>query len=280
MPGLLWLLLLLRLSTVTDADEVIRIGAGGKVAASVEHRAIGRIKNQGGYTMKIGRSISLALIALLLVGSWATSALAKNEAKQVAESAKVLREIMKIPEKGIPPVLLQQAKAIAIIPGVIKGAFIVGGRHGTGVLLVRGEDGRWSDPLFVSITGGSVGWQVGGSSTDLILVFKQLKDVEGLLKGKFTLGADAAVAAGPVGRKASAATDVMLKSGILSYSRSRGLFAGVSLDGAALLVEEDSNAAYYKEGVTSSDILAGKTGKKSPGTKKLQQLLTQYSVQK
>ena len=231
--------------------------------------------------MKIGRSITLALIALLLVGSWATSALAKNEGKQVAESAKVLREIMKIPEKGIPPVLLQQAKAIAIIPGVIKGAFIIGGRHGTGVLLVRGEDGRWSDPLFVSITGGSVGWQVGGSSTDLILVFKQLRDVEGLLKGKFTLGADAAVAAGPVGRKASAATDVMLKSGILSYSRSRGLFAGVSLEGAALLVEQDSNAAYYKkEGITSADILDGKAGKKSPGTKELQQLLRKYSEQK
>jgi len=231
--------------------------------------------------MKIGRSISLALIALLLVGSWATSALAKNEEKQVAESAKVLKEIMKIPEKGIPPVLLKEAKAVAIIPGVIKGAFVIGGRHGTGVVLVRGEDGRWSDPLFVSITGGSVGWQVGGSSTDLILVFKQLKDVEGLLKGKFTLGADAAVAAGPVGRKASAATDVMLQSGILSYSRSRGLFAGVSLEGAALLVEEDSNAAYYKKkGITSTDILDGKAGKKSPGTKKLQQLLMKYSEQK
>jgi lipid-binding SYLF domain-containing protein len=231
--------------------------------------------------MKIVRSISLALIALLLVGSWATSALAKNEEKQVAESAQVLKEIMKIPEKGIPPVLLQEAKAIAIIPGVIKGAFIVGGRHGTGVLLVRGEDGRWSDPLFVSITGGSVGWQVGGSSTDLILVFKQLKDVEALLNGKFTLGADAAVAAGPVGRKASAATDVKLKSGILSYSRSRGLFAGVSLDGAALLVEEESNAAYYKkEGITSADILAGKTGKESAETEKLQELLRKYAQQK
>jgi lipid-binding SYLF domain-containing protein len=231
--------------------------------------------------MKIGRSISLALIALLLVGSWATSALAKNEEKKVADSANVLKAIMKIPEKGIPPMLLKEAKAIAIIPGVIKGAFVVGGRHGTGVVLVRGENGRWSDPLFVSITGGSVGWQVGGSSTDLILVFKQLKDVEGLLKGKFTLGADAAVAAGPVGRKASAATDVMLKSGILSYSRSRGLFAGVSLEGAALLVEEESNAAYYKnKGLTSADILDGKAGKKSPGTKKLQQLLMKYSGQK
>jgi lipid-binding SYLF domain-containing protein len=221
------------------------------------------------------------MIALLLVGFWASTAVAKNESKKVSEAAQVLTEIMKIPEKGIPPALLRDAKAVAIIPGVIKGAFVVGGRHGTGVVLVRNEDLSWSDPLFVSITGGSVGWQVGGTSTDLILVFKELRDVESLLKGKFTLGADAAVAAGPVGRKASAATDVMFKSGILSYSRSRGLFAGVSLEGAALLVDHEANAAYYgRDAIASADVLAGKGGKKSPGTKKLQQLLTQYSEQK
>jgi len=231
--------------------------------------------------MKIARVFSLAMIAMLLVGFWATSALAKNEVKTVRESAVVLNEIMRIPEKGIPPALLKDAKAVAIIPGVIKGAFMIGGRHGTGVVLVRGENGRWSNPLFVSITGGSIGWQVGGTSTDLILVFKALKDVEGLLKGKFTLGADAAVAAGPVGRKVGAATDVTLTSGILSYSRSRGLFAGVALEGAALLVDDDSNAAYYgKEGIASADIVAGKVGKKTPGAKKLQQLLMRYSEQK
>ena len=231
--------------------------------------------------MKIVRGISLAIIALLLVGVWSTAALAKNEAKTVRESADVLKEIMKIPEKGIPPALLKDAQAVAIIPGVIKGAFIIGGRHGTGVLLVRQESGGWSDPLFISITGGSVGWQVGGTSTDLILVFKTLKDVDKLLKGKFTLGADAAVAAGPVGRKASAATDVMLQSGILSSSRSRGLFAGVSLEGAALLVDDDSNALYYsKKGISADDVLAGKAGKKEPGAKNLKQLLMRYSVQK
>jgi len=231
--------------------------------------------------MKTGKSISLAMIALLLVGFWASTAVAKNETKKVKESAQVLTEIMKIPEKGIPPALLRDAKAIAIIPGVIKGAFVVGGRHGTGVLSVKNEDMSWSDPLFVSITGGSVGWQVGGSSTDLILVFKNLTDVESLLKGKFTLGADAAVAAGPVGRKAEAATDVMLKSGILSYSRSRGLFAGVSLEGAALLVDHEGTAAYYgKDAIASADVLAGKGGKKSPETRKLQQLLMKYSEMK
>lgn len=230
--------------------------------------------------MKIGKGILAAMMALLLVGAWATTALAKNEAKKVKESGQVLTEIMKIPEKGIPPVLLRDAKAVAIIPGVLKGAFVVGGRHGTGVLSVKDDSGNWSDPLFVSITGGSVGWQVGGTSTDLILVFKNLRDVEGLMKGKFTLGADAAVAAGPVGRKVSAATDVMLKSGILSYSRSRGLFAGVSLEGAALLIDDDANAAYYnKPGIKPGEVLAG-SGKKSPETKKLQQLLMQHSQEK
>lgn len=116
--------------------------------------------------MKIGKGISIAIMAVMLVGAWATAALAKNEVKTVSESADVLSQIMQIPEKGIPPVLLRDARAIAIIPGVIKGAFIVGGRHGTGVISVRGEDGNWSDPLFVSLTGGSVGWQIGGSSTD------------------------------------------------------------------------------------------------------------------
>src|SRR6185369_1002525 len=131
----------------------------------------------------------------------------------------------------------------------------------TGVLLVHGDDGRWSDPIFVSLTGGSIGWQVGATSTDVILVFKAQEAVQGLMKGKFTLGADAAVAAGPVGRSAEAATDVTLKSGILSYSRSRGLFAGVSLEGAALMIDEDANQAYYgNKDIHSADIMAGKTG--------------------
>ena len=230
--------------------------------------------------MKVGRAFLLAIVAVMLVGAWTTAASAKDEAKTIKESADVLSRIMQIPEKGIPPVLLRDARAIAVIPGVIKGAFIVGGRHGNGVVSVRGEDGSWSDPLFISLTGGSVGWQIGGTSTDLILVFKSLRGVEGLLKGKFTLGADAAVAAGPVGRQASAATDVMLKSEILSYSRSRGLFAGVSLDGAALLVDNDANAAFYGEKMLPADILAGKDTKTDKEAQRLQELLDQYSKMK
>lgn len=230
--------------------------------------------------MSIARRISTVVVALMLVAVWAGIACAKGEAKKVQKSADVLQSIMKIPEKGIPPALLRDAKAVAIIPGVIKGAFVVGGRHGTGVLSVRNEDNSWSDPIFVSITGGSVGWQVGGTSTDLILVFKALKDVDKLLQGKFTLGADAAVAAGPVGRKVEAATDVTLQSGILSYSRSKGLFAGVSLEGAALLVDDDAAAAYYGKEVAAKDILAGKAGKKQPAGKRLQQELARASKEK
>lgn len=225
--------------------------------------------------MKIGKGISLAMIVLLLVGVWSTAASAVSGAKEVQNSGNVLQQIMKIPEKGIPPVLLRDAHAIIIIPGLIKGAFMVGGKHGTGVLLSH-ENGRWSDPVFVTISAGSFGWQFGGSSTDLILVFKGA-GVEGLLKGKVTLGADASVAAGPVGRSAEAATDVMLKSGILSYSRSRGLFAGVSLEGAVLLIDEDADAAYYGKTIRASEILAGQGGKKTPATKRLQQLLYKYS---
>lgn len=230
--------------------------------------------------MRIAKVMSVVLVALLLVAASGGAAFARNEVKKVQESAEVMKKIMRIPEKGIPPALLRDAKAIAIIPGVIKGAFVVGGRHGTGVLSVR-EGSRWSDPVFVSITGGSVGWQVGATSTDLILVFKELKDVDRLLKGKFTLGADAAVAAGPVGRKASAATDVTLQSGILSYSRSRGLFAGVSLEGAALLIDDDANRAYYgKSDIAAADVLAGKAGEKSPATRNLQQVLGSYAQEK
>jgi len=226
--------------------------------------------------MKSGKWLLVATAVLLLAVAGGGTASAKDEVKTVKDATDVLAEVMRIPEKGIPPALLRNAKAVAIIPGVIKGAFIVGGRHGTGVVLVKGESGRWSDPVFLSITGGSVGWQIGGTSTDLVLVFKTLRGVESLMKGKFTLGADAAVAAGPVGRNAEAATDVVLKSEILSYSRSRGLFAGVSLEGAALLADNDADAAYYGKDISTATILAG-GGKKSPETRRLQQLLLRYS---
>jgi len=226
--------------------------------------------------MKIGKRIALALLALLVVGLWASGALAKDEARTVSDAGDVVQEIMRIPEKGIPPALLKNAEAVAIFPGVIKGAFVVGGEHGVGVVTVR-QGAHWSDPFFVTITAGSVGWQIGGEATDLVLVFKTKKGVEGLMGGKFTVGADASAAAGPVGRTAAAATDVMLKAEVLTYSRTRGLFAGISLQGALLSVDDGSDAAYYGKSVTASAVVAGKGGKHKSGAKRLKGLLSKYS---
>lgn len=219
----------------------------------------------------------LVTLLLLLMGLPLSQALAQKEAKKIDEATGVLMDVMAIPEKGIPPVLLGNAHGIVIFPGVIKAAFVVGGRYGTGVMLARDEKGRWSAPVFLSIAGGSVGWQIGADSTDIILVLKSSRSVEGILKGKFTLGADAAVAAGPVGRSAEAATDVTMRSEILSYSRSRGLFAGVSLEGAALLMDADAAQSYYGKPVTPRDLLSGRFTWHSPEISRLHDALDTYA---
>lgn len=229
--------------------------------------------------MKVNKILSVAASMALMFSMSLSSALAENEAKKINEATGIVKDIMAIPEKGIPPALLKGAVGIAIIPGVIKLGFIVGGRHGSGVLMVRDKEGKWSNPVFVSITGGSVGWQIGAQSTDVILVFKSRRSVEGIKKGKFTLGVDAAVAAGPVGRKLEAATDVKLKAEIYSYSRSRGLFAGVSLEGAALQIDDDADAAYYgKPGIRAGEIMSGREGISSPEVGNLQKLLAEYAT--
>ena len=170
-----------------------------------------------------------------------------KEDASVRTSSQVLTDIMGVQFKSIPQSLLADAQAIAIVPNVVKGSFVVGVRHGKGVVVVRDDGGGWRPPQFVSLTGGSVGFQVGVQATDVILVFKTKKSVDGLLSGKFTIGADAAAAAGPVGRNAAAATDAHLKAEIYSYSRSRGLFAGVSLDGSVLEIDGASNRNYYRD---------------------------------
>ena len=163
----------------------------------------------------------------------------------VDDSRDVLNEIMAIPASGIPASLLANAQGIVIIPDLVKGGFVLGVRHGRGIVMVRDERGFWRPPSFVTLTGGSVGWQIGLQVTDIVLVFKTRSSVQGLLRGKFTIGADAAAAAGPVGREAAAATDTQLLAEIFTWSRSRGLFAGVSLDGSALQIDQAANAAFY-----------------------------------
>ncbi len=223
-------------------------------------------------------TVVIAVLIVFIRPVQVCTASEKKEVAKIEDSIEVLQQIEKIPEKSIPPALLNNANGIAIIPGVIKAGFIVGGRYGTGVLVVRDKEGGWSDPSFISITGGSIGWQIGVESIDIILVFKSTRSVESLMKGKFTLGANASVAAGPVGRQAEAATDVQLKSEIYSYSRSKGLFAGLALEGAALQIDDDANAAFYGEpDLKARDILSNKVAKTPPPVDKLKKLLNEYT---
>ena len=189
----------------------------------------------------------LSLLAWFAGASLPASAAAQTpEIAVVNASAGVLQEIMQAPGNGIPEFLLKDAHGIAIVPGVVKLGFVVGVRHGRGVVLVRDEQGTWQPPTFISLSGGSFGWQIGVQATDVILVFRTQRSIAGLLNGKLTLGADASVAAGPMGRQAAAATDATLRSEIFSYSRSRGLFAGLALDGSVIHVDGLANHAFYQ----------------------------------
>ena len=189
------------------------------------------------------RQITLAIVFFIFAAT--TTYAATKEERRVLDSTDILDQLLRIPEQGVPSRLLSRAHAVAVIPRVIKVGFGVGVRHGRGILVVRQDDNSWSNPAFVTITAGSLGWQIGADSTDIILVFKTRKGVDGIANGKMTLGATASVAAGPVGRNTSASTDIQFKAEVYSYSRSRGLFAGVALEGAGVTMDRKANAAYY-----------------------------------
>jgi len=217
--------------------------------------------------MNLGKfaAVPLALILTLspvLAGPGPDQAAGKNAAdqvKKVEDAVRVLEEMMKESDKSIPESLIEDCAGIAIIPDVIRAGLIIGGRHGKGVLLVRTGDGGWTDPAFIDLKGGSIGWQVGVQSADVILVFRTPRSVEGFSDGKFTLGADAGISAGPVGRTAEASTDSELKAEILSYSRSRGLFVGLTLQGSSIQEDRKANRNFYGGEISPKDILAGKT---------------------
>ncbi len=181
----------------------------------------------------------------------------EDDVKRTHKAAEVFKEIMNAPDQGIPQDLLNSSKCIAIIPGEIKFAFVFGGNYGRGVAICRTRHG-WSAPMFIAVDGGSVGYQIGGSSTDLIMLFMNDHALQSLLGDKFKLGADASVAAGPVGRSATAATDARMSAEILSYSRTKGVFAGVALDGAVVQADKSGDKAMYGENVDRHDILSGK----------------------
>jgi lipid-binding SYLF domain-containing protein len=181
-----------------------------------------------------------------------------REEGRLLMATEVLDEVRSQRDSAIPDRLLDRAYGIVVVPSVTKLAFIGGGRWGKGAMVVRDKDGRFTSPIFVTLAGASIGWQWGGSSTDIVLVFTTKAGIEGITGGKLTLGADAAVAAGPVGRTASAATDQNFAAEVYSYSRSRGLFAGVALDGTSISVDRKANANFYKKkGVMASEIING-----------------------
>jgi SH3 domain-containing YSC84-like protein 1 len=182
----------------------------------------------------------------------------EDDDNRINRATEVFHEIMNAPDQGIPRGILESAKCIAIIPGEKKFAFIFGANYGRGVAVCRTENGTWSAPMFVAVDGGSVGYQIGGSSTDLIMIFMNDHALKSLLSDKFKLGGDASVAAGPVGRNAQADTDLKLTAEILSYSRSKGVFAGVSLDGAVVQTDKSGDHAMYGDDVTHREILSGK----------------------
>jgi lipid-binding SYLF domain-containing protein len=199
--------------------------------------------------------MSVLLITWLGVGSLIAKDVKHEDSERAQNAANVLAEVMAIPEGGIPNDLMSRAEAVAVFPHMVKGAFIVGGEYGKGLVSHRMENGRWSAPSYIKISGGSFGFQIGGQATDLVLVFTSKDGFKGLLNGKVKLGADAAVAAGPVGRNAQVATDVMLKSPVLAYSRSKGLFAGIALDGAVVSIDDSANQRVYGKEITAEDIL-------------------------
>jgi lipid-binding SYLF domain-containing protein len=210
-----------------------------------------------------GRKIISALVlSVPLMGMSALMTLAHAGAREegrLLTATEVLEEVQGMPDQRIPDALLSRAYGIAVIPDVTKVAFIFGGRHGNGVLVVRDKlTAPWSNPVFISLTGGSWGFQAGAQSSDIVLVFTSRAGIEGIAGGKITLGADASVATGPVGRQGSAATDVGFNAEIYSYARTRGLFGGIALDGSVIAIDKSANSALYgKNGVSATDIFSG-----------------------
>src|SRR6187549_3077781 len=184
----------------------------------------------------------------------------KETDERLANAAKAFTEIMSAPDKGIPGEVLNKAECVIVVPGMKKGGFIVGGSFGRGAISCRGKGKMgWGAPAMVELGGGSVGFQIGAEATDVVMLVMNRAGIESMLKSKFTLGGDASVAAGPVGRATSAETDAAMKAKILSYSRSRGAFAGVSLTGTTLHTDEDANKAVYGKPAEAADILHEKT---------------------
>lgn len=226
------------------------------------------------------RQWSTAVLAWAVLVSASTSRAASKQEERLADARQVFQQIMDTPDKGVPQDLLARAACIGIIPSVKKLAIGFGGQHGAGFVLCRRNRGAgaWGAPSGFSITGGSFGLQLGASATDYVLLFMNQDGVQKLLQDKFTLGADAAVAAGPVGRSATAATDAQMTAKVLSYSRSKGLFGGVALNGAVLRPSGDDNEALYGKKISPRQLLLEGTIAPPASAQPLIQLLSKYSA--
>jgi len=200
----------------------------------------------------------VASVTVLLMAASAFGQLKKSDIEKLNDAANVLNEIKSAPDRGIPDSIWNKAHCVVVIPGLTKAAFIVGGEHGSGVMSCR-HGNTWGPPVFMEMTKGSAGLQAGVSSTDLVLVVMNQRGAETLLNNKVTLGADASIAAGPVGRAASAGTDAQLSAEILSYSRSKGLFAGINLSGGSLNPDQSKNERAYGPNASAAAIALGTT---------------------
>ena len=219
------------------------------------------------------------LMAFLMLSAAGMQA-AESAASRLADAADVFGEIMATPDKGIPQDLLDKAQCVVIVPGLKKGAFVIGGEFGKGYAECRKDDGRgWTAPAAIRVEGGSVGFQIGGSSTDVVMLVMNKRGMDKLMSDKFTLGADASVAAGPVGRTADAKTDAALTAEILAWSRAKGLFAGISLSGATLRNDLDANKELYGNRMTNKEVLMSNTVPPE-SARKLIASLDKYSMRK
>ncbi len=227
--------------------------------------------------MRISILIASILSLCLLVSNSVTAEPGPEAVKRVEEAAQVLDEIMSAPDKGIPVDLLSHAHCVAIIPSLVKGGFIVGAQYGKGVVSCREKGGvGWTGPSTIRIEGGSFGFQIGGSATDLVLLVMDERGAQKLMESEFTLGGEATVAAGPVGRTAKAETDAYMHAKILAYSRSRGVFAGIALEGGTLRPDDDDNAKIYGKPVKHEGILTGQVAPPQTADR-LIQTLTRFS---
>ena len=206
---------------------------------------------------RLSHAAAVVTAALLVASAGAASA-QSNEEKRITESTTVLETLVRAPDQGIPEHILSRAEAIVVIPSLVKGGFIVGAQHGRGVMSVRNrETNTWSAPGFIALTGGSIGWQIGLQAVDLVLLVMNKDGVKDLLANEFKFGANASVAAGPVGRQGEASTDASLSAQILAYSRAKGLFAGLSLEGASLRIDKDANKDFYRTTVSTDEMVRG-----------------------